>query len=127
VSVRAAAAACLAGALLPLAACRTVHRSAGAPAVIVDPTAESRAALAAAVGAALGGAPVTLAVDALTRSSTLTVERATPPGASAAGGRDLGAPERFELVKQGDRCILVHAATGRTFVLARTACSAGKP
>ena len=96
------------------------------PAVIVAPTDASRAALAAAVRAALDGAPVTLADDALTRSSTLTVER-TPlrdPAGLPVGGRELGTPERFYLVKRGGACVLVHERTGRVSSLESTTCAA---
>lgn len=96
------------------------------PAVIVAPTDASRAALADAVTAALHGAQVTLADDALTRSSTLVVERA--PLRDAAGlpvdGRARGTPERFRLVKRGGACVLLHERTGRAAELASTTCLA---
>lgn len=100
------------------------------PAVIVAPTDASRAALTAAVRAALDGAPVTLADDALTRSSTLTVERAPlrDPAGLPVGGRELGSPERFHLVKRGSACVLVHERTGRERSLEATTCApSGEP
>jgi hypothetical protein len=106
--------------------CRTVRpEPAGVPAVIVDPSDASRAALAEAVGASLNGAPVTLADDALTRSSTLVVERARlrDPAGLPAQGRDLGSPERFHLVKRGARCVLLHERTGRASSLEATTCA----
>ncbi len=111
--------------MLPSASCRTVRPRADVPAVIVDPTPGSRAALAQAVGAALGGARVTLAEDALTRTSTLLVERARPrdPSGLPANGRQLGAPERFHLVQDGAECVLVHERSGERFALAGTTCS----
>lgn len=96
------------------------------PAVIVEPSDASRAALAAAVSAALHGAQVTLADDALTRSSTLTVERGQlrDPAGLPVTGRELGPPERFQLVERGGACVLVHERTGRATVLESTRCAA---
>ena len=94
------------------------------PAVISAPTAESRAELARVVSAAFNGQPVTLADDALTRESVLTIERRTPPGdqGRAATGRTLGVPERLNLVLRGTRCFLVHAADGREWQLNQAQC-----
>lgn len=124
----------LALALALLAAgCRTAAPAAGAspgtrdvPAVIVEPDDASRAALASAVSAALQGAPVTLADDALTRSSTLVVERAQvrDPAGVPISGRELAPPERFQLVKRGGACVLQHEGTGRAVVLEATRCTA---
>jgi hypothetical protein len=114
----------VAAALLATAACRTAGR--GVPAVIVEPTEESRTALVSAVAAALHGAPVRLADDALTRSSMLTVERVRPRDSTGLPivGRDLGTPERFRLVKRGAGCFLVHERTGREIRLEATRCAA---
>jgi hypothetical protein len=94
--------------------------------VIVRPTAASRAALARAVSAALDGVKVTLADDALTRESVLVLEH-TPrrdPYGRPLSGRDLGMPERFQLLKRGDQCVLVHERTGRRTTLLATSCVA---
>ncbi len=114
-------AACALAALL--LACRTARP--GVPAVILDPTQESRAALAEAVSAAVGGRNVTLAPDAFTRESTLVLERSRvrDPYGLPANGRELRAPERFRLVKEGGACVLVHERTGRRFTLAGTTCA----
>jgi hypothetical protein len=114
-----------AGALLSTAACRTPHARHDVPAVIVHPTAESRAALAQAVSSALHGAPVTLADDALTDASTLVIERARrlDPSGLPANGRELGPPERFRLVKSGGECVLVHERSGTRLALSATACA----
>ena len=110
--------------LASFSACRTVHSRPDVPALIVNPTPQSRAALSHGVSAALGGAPVTLADDALTRASMLVVEHARlhDPSGLPANGRQLGAPERFQLVKSGAECVLVHERTGRRFALAATDC-----
>jgi hypothetical protein len=124
VSARARLGRALAAALLALGACRT----AGArdlPAVIVNPTAHSRAALSRAVSASLGGAPVTLADDALTAQSDLVVERARARDARGlpANGRELAAPERFRLVKSGGDCVLVRERGGERVTLPATDCA----
>jgi hypothetical protein len=94
------------------------------PAVISAPTVQSRAELERIVSAAMNGQPVTLADDALTRDSVLTVERRTPPGPQgrAATGRTLDAPEQFRLVLRGTRCMLVHAGDEREWQLEQAQC-----
>lgn len=87
----------------------------GVAARIAEPTPASRAELAQAVSAALNGAPVTLADDALTRDSLLVVEKRLT-------GRDLGRPERFRLYKLGKDCLLVHESTGERTRLSSAAC-----
>src|SRR5207244_4525833 len=71
-------------------------------AVIVHPTAASRAELSRAVSVALQGAPVTLADDALTRDSLLIIEPSHPRDASGLplNGRERRKPEQFRLVKR---------------------------
>lgn len=111
------------------AACKSAPEPAaapaGTPAVIVNPTAQSRAALAQALTDALG-VKVTIADDALTRESTLLLERAAHKDAEGRRiqGRDPGMPERFRLVASGGECVLVHERTGRTFTLVSTECAA---
>jgi len=114
----------MAGALC-LSVCATVSGR-DVPAVLTNPTAESRAALARAVSGALHGAPVTIADDALTRDSTLIIERARPrtPDGVPLSGRETGRPERFRLVKDGSRCVLVHERTGKRWTLKAATCSA---
>jgi hypothetical protein len=123
---RAIAGAALAvAALLGWAACATASGREDRPAVLTTPTADSRAELARRVSAALHGAPVTIAADALTRESTLIVERT--PRRTADGvplsGRETGRPEHFRLVKQGSRCVLVHERTGERWTLKAATCS----
>ena len=110
-----------------LSACRTP--SAGGPpdvpAVIVRPTAESRAALAEAVSIALNGAKVTLADFALTGSSELMIERMIRRDAEGrpVQGRVTENPERFRLVKSGADCVLIHEGSGRRYRLIDTECT----
>jgi len=113
----------LAAAAIAPTACGTLSAQ-EQPAVISAPTAESRAELARVVTAAFNGQPVTLADDALTRESVLTIERRTPPGdqGRAATGRTLGVPERLNLVLRGTRCFLVRSADGREWELNDVQC-----
>lgn len=99
------------------------------PAVIAAPDVSTRAELARAVALALDGAPVTLADDAFTRDSALSLERRTPPGAQgrAATGRTLEEPVRLHLVLAGARCELVRDRDGRRFVLNDVPCAAAGP
>lgn len=94
------------------------------PAVIVNPTAESRVELQQAVSKMLSGADVMLAEDALTKSSILIIERQhhrsldNPP----LSGRDLGTPERFHLLLTGTGCVLVHESDQSMVPLPETDC-----
>lgn len=102
-----------------LLACATAPPARDVPAVITSPTAASRAELLRVVRKALREAPLTLADDALTRESTLIVERAPARGPDRVplSGRDRGRPQRLHLVRNGARCLLVHEATGQRFTL----------
>ncbi len=116
-------------ALLLLAACATAKgvQPQDVPAVIVRPTAQSRAALAQAVSLCLNGARVTLADFAMTNSSELVIERVPrrDPEGRLLDGRGTGEkPERFELVKSGADCVLVHEQSGRRVRLDDTDCAA---
>jgi hypothetical protein len=105
--------------LLALTACSQEQ-----PARIVDPTTRSRAELLRVVTQALGGAPVLLADDALTRASTLVIERNPPRDVQGRplAGRELGKPQQFRLVKIGSACVLLHENDGERSVLAETTC-----
>lgn len=106
-------------------ACATAPRAQDVPAVIAEPTPESRAELTRVVSEALSGAPLTLADDALMHESTLIVERARArgPDGTPAQGRETGRPEHFRLVKQGSGCVLVHEGSGRRFTLRSATCT----
>jgi hypothetical protein len=81
---------------------------AAVPAVLVDPGPETRAELATAVRAALGGRPVRLADDALTRSSELSIERSSRRDSEGRllEGRARGRPWLFRLRLDAGRCVL---------------------
>lgn len=121
----------LCGAGLALAACESTKPATeepslngDRPAVIVNPTAESRDELRRVVSDMLFGAQVTLADDALTESSVLVVERSrirsldSPP----LSGRDVGKPERFQLLTTGTECILIHSPNLARYELEETDC-----
>lgn len=117
----------LAVAALLLAACSSEPVApAGEPALIVNPDAESREELRDVVSTALNGADVTLADDALTTESVLLIERSPRQSIDnpELGGRDLGTPQRFELVLDGRQCTLVHRNTGLRWLLLDTECAA---
>ncbi len=109
-------------AALLVCACRSDDR----PARIIDPTDASRAALHAAVAAAMHGADVALADDALTLSSQLIVEPAVQRDAQGARvmGREVRPPVRFVLLKSREQCVLESVATRQRWVLAATHCVA---
>jgi hypothetical protein len=111
--------------VVALVACRTIPAPREVPAVITDPTPESRVVLAKAVSAALNGARVRLADDALTKTDTLIIERDQPPDPSGVpmDGRQRGIPEQFRLVKVGAQCSLVHQRTNKRYPLTGVTCS----
>ena len=91
-----------------------------------SPRRRSRAAPSsrASMSAAFNGQPVTLADDALTRESVLTIERRTPPGPQgrAATGRTLEAPVAVQ-ARAARRALRARArADGREWELAEARC-----
>jgi hypothetical protein len=95
-----------------------------APAVIINPSAQSAKELRRVIHKALPGVAVTLADDALTQSSLLSLEhthRRDPMGQTL-NGRDLSRPETFELSKRESRCVLKQLSTGRFFELHHVQC-----
>ena len=106
-----------------MSACATMAQE-EIPAVLVESDAAARAEIVRAVSEALGNSDVLIASDALTRESALFIER--KPARDATGqrlsGRDYGRPERFDLVKQGESCVLVHAGTQKRYPLKGVRC-----
>jgi hypothetical protein len=94
------------------------------PAVLVESNGDARAEIVRVVGEALGNTDVLIANDALTRESALYIER--KPARDATGqrlsGRDYGRPERFDLFKRGEVCVLVHASTQKRYELHGVEC-----
>jgi len=111
-------------AVIGVSACTIDAEQSDIPALIVSPTAESRAELLRVVSGAVGDVDVTLAGNALTTDSMLIIER-KPHRDLQHGrimGRDPGRPEHFRLVKHGDRCTLVQESTGERWPLVQTSC-----
>ncbi|MDP9014727.1 MAG: hypothetical protein M3O41_19115 [Pseudomonadota bacterium] len=98
---------------------------AGIPAVIVQPSADSRRELSRVIRSAFGGVPVPLADDALTSSSMLSLEHANPRNAAGQpfNGRELSRPDTFELFKRGSQCVLVRTKDGHVWRLRRVRCA----
>ncbi|MEA3132649.1 MAG: hypothetical protein QOG17_495 [Gammaproteobacteria bacterium] len=96
------------------------------PAVIVAPTAESRAELSRVIRGALHGVPVTLADDALTTSNVISLGHANirDQAGRPLNGRELSRPETFELFKRGSQCVLVRSKNGHAWRLHHTRCEA---
>jgi len=96
------------------------------PAVIANPSPESAKELNRVIHKALPGLAVTLADDALTKSSLLSLEHALhrDPMGQTLNGRDLSRPETFELFKRDSRCILKQLRTRRSFELHHIQCTA---
>ncbi|MGI9205394.1 MAG: hypothetical protein ACR2Q3_15365 [Woeseiaceae bacterium] len=95
------------------------------PARIVNPDDASRAALQKVVNAAMH-TDVTLADDALTQSSILTIERNPPRTMSNPNpqGRIMEAPFRFRLVTNSGECVLIDDRDQTRHVLSATRCMA---
>jgi hypothetical protein len=117
----------LLAALLPLTilGCQTVGTNTDTPARIVNPDAASRAALQNAVDTAFGTS-VTLADDALTDSSLLTIERSPQSTIDNPNpqGRIMEMPFQLRLYINGNDCILVDERDQRRFTLPDTSCVA---
>lgn len=112
------------GMLLALIGCQTLATAEDIPARIVNPTEASRKALQDTIHAVLA-TRVTLADDALTGSSILTLEH-NPSGNMqnmAATGRTLTAPIQFRLLRNGVDCILVDQRDDSRHTLMNTKCA----
>jgi hypothetical protein len=120
----------LAMALCGVSACATTSAANDEPAVIARSDTQSAAELQSAVSKALNRTSVTLAGDALTRDSVLSIEPLRLResrgnlGQGRAQGREARMPEQFRLVKNGQRCILIHERSGQRMELPNTQCAA---
>ena len=112
-------------AALFLAGCAQRKSPPEVPAILTNPTAQSRAELTRVLSEAMNGVSVTLADDALTGTDTLILGPAARRDAKEMnlGGRETRRPEHFRLVKRGSQCVLVHLETGRSWILASATCS----
>ena len=118
---------CIVATLVVLTACLGGRATlVDVPALIVNPSPISRFELMRVVTTAVNDTAIALADDALTESSSLTVERSPPRSIEAqpATGRLLDQPVRFSLVMNGDNCVLINEADGRRWRLFQTECVA---
>ena len=110
--------------LILLAACQGLTASPDLPALIVQPDEASRAALKDTLSELFGGTEITLADDALTHSSLLSLEMNSrkQPDSQSALGRVVTKPFRFQLFKSKSGCFLVDLQDGRRYLLVDTSC-----
>ena len=96
---------------------------ASAPAIIVESTPAVRTEIMQAVAAALGRKPL-IADDALTTSSLLIIEHREPRtiDGRVGSGRIVDPPETFQLVLDGNQCVLVHRRTDAAYPLENARC-----
>jgi len=105
--------------------CRTVATEQDRAARIIDPDDASRAALKRVVNEALH-TDVTLADDALTKSSVLIIERSLPRSIEGlpTQGRNMDVPIQFRLVIHRDDCVLIDQRDRSRYKLENTRCEA---
>lgn len=110
--------------VLLVTACGTPSRADDVPALLVDPDEQARAELLFLVSSTLNDRPVTLAQDALTFSSVLTIERKPHHSMSGrpATGRMMESPEQFRLVQNESQCLLIHLGSGKRMPLHHAKC-----
>lgn len=110
--------------LVALSACKNGTLQEETPALVSEPGPESRAELQGLVSTALGGVDVLLADDVLSESSVLIVERQArrDPQGKRLPGRELGKPEKFQLLLSGNHCVLLQQSTGKRWDLQETRC-----
>lgn len=112
--------------IVALVACSAPETNPDIAALRANANLESTTELQNVVSSALDGVAITIADDALTRDSTLIIERGMrrridgPPEL----GRDLGRPQHFQLVVDARQCFLVHQETGLRWMLTATECVA---
>ncbi len=109
---------------LLLAGCQTVGTGSGQPARIIDADDASRAALQEAVNTAFG-TNVTIAANALTNSSVLTIERGPQPTMENPNpiGRNMEKPIQLRLIIDETDCILVDPRFNARYTLSNTTCA----
>ena len=108
--------------LLCVGACQTTVESRDQAAVIVDPDAASRSALADTLSSRFGGMEIRLADDTLTQSSLLTLETGSASIEQVQGMRVVSEPYRFRLVRNSGDCILIDERDGSRHRLDDTRC-----
>jgi hypothetical protein len=116
---------CATGLTLAIAGCQTVANEHDRPARIVSPDDASRAALQSVVDSVLN-THVTLADNALTDTSVLSIEHNPPRTMQNPNpqGRVMEPPFLFRLVVNGSDCILIDQRDRGRFLLENTTCEA---
>ncbi len=116
---------CTTGLTLAIAGCQTVASENDRPARIVSPDDASRAALQSVVDGVLN-TQVTLADNALTDTSVLSIERNPPRTMQNPNphGRIMEPLFLFRLVVNGSDCILIDQRDRSRHVLENTSCEA---
>lgn len=111
--------------LILLAGCQGLNQNPDLPALIVQPDEASRAALKNTLSEIFGGQEITIADDALTHSSILSLEINLRKQADSqpALGRVVTPPFRFQLVKDKNGCFLVDLRDGKRHLLENTTCT----
>ena len=96
------------------------------PALVVEPSAESINELEIAIANLLNITRVTIADDAFTRNSRLSLEREphTDPNGQLLMGRSFELPEIVQLWISGDQCFITDANKHRSAPLTATRCQA---
>ncbi|ALS99234.1 hypothetical protein [Lacimicrobium alkaliphilum] len=106
--------------------CQLTQAEEAVPAVIINPGEEVKTELQQMIQQAIGGLPVKLADDALTKRNILYIEQNM--GSDAQGnpimGRHNNKPEVFRLQIKGGQCQLIHGASGKVFTLQQASCRA---
>lgn len=116
----------LAGSLLLLSACSAAPPQPGLPALRTSADEASQRELQQVLSSALNGVQVTLAPDAFTTTSRLSIEptRKDRLGQAPEPGRIYEPPRQFELVIDGSQCFLVDGDTELRWLLNDTDCEA---
>ncbi|QYJ87226.1 hypothetical protein K0I73_05815 [Shewanella mesophila] len=96
------------------------------PALVIEPRAESINELEIAIASLLKMARVTIADDAFTRNSRLSLEREphTDPNGQLLMGRSFELPEIVQLWISGEQCFITDADKHRSAPLIVTRCQA---
>jgi hypothetical protein len=112
--------------VLLLAACSASPVNTDTAALRATADSRSKSEIENVLSSALDGASITIADDALTRESTLIIERGMHRSVdrNPVLGRDLGRPNHFRLVLDARQCFLVHEETGLRWMLNETECVA---
>jgi hypothetical protein len=110
---------------LNIAGCQTVGPEHEVPARIINPDDASRAALQETVNKIMGS-NVTIANNALTTSSYLTIENRPQPTMEnpVPMGRDYQRPVTLRLVMDDTECVLIDERNGARYLLRNTRCIA---